>query len=177
MTIAGRSLKPRYSPSTTLIAAVALLLILFVASTSLFFLPEEEQISPGMQALSQQNEAMHSEWLAKRPDEFRYVVERGCFCAAAYMRPYAVSHEQGKDDIAWFRASGDDTYPPAPPEPVSIDDLFELIATAAGAASSLEVSYNSRFAYPTRVVIDWSADVADDEQRFDVRDFEVLRYN
>lgn len=176
MTIAGRSLKPRNSPSATLIAAVALLLILFVTSAFFFVLPDTRQ-SPELIAIGEQNRAMHAEWIANRPLEFRYVVDRSCACTTAYTQPYSVISRHGSDDVAWYRPTTDALDPETPPEALVIDDLFALIDRASAEAASLEVSYNSRFAYPARVVIDWSADLDDDGERYDVFDFEVLQYN
>lgn len=176
MTIAGRSLKPHHVPSTTLLAGVALLLILFVTTAWFFVLPETGR-SPEMLALGERNEAMLAEWSARRPGEYRYVVERNCDCSSDYTRPYSVSYVGGIHTVGWFRSMREESGLAAPPDAVLVEDLFALIRRASAEADALEVSYSARFAHPTRVVIDWSAEAADDEQRFDVRDFEVLQYN
>lgn len=176
MTIAGRSPKPHHVPSTTLIAGVALLLILFVTTAWFFVLPETGR-SPEMLALGERNEAMLAEWSARRPGEYRYVVERNCNCSSDYTRPYAVSFVDGVHTVGWFRSLREEADLATPPDAVLVEDLFALIQRASAEADVLEVSYSARFAHPTRVVIDWSAEAADDEQRFDVRDFEVLRYD
>ena len=163
--------------ATTLIAVALLLLILFVSAG--FLLVLEPPATAGRGALDAEFERHAELWLSRRPQAFRYVVERSCFCAPEYRQPYLV-HEEGDDRTVTFAsplAPESRENRGTPPEPELIGDLFTLVRRALAEADTVDVTYDSAFGYPSSVTIDWSYEIADEEQYFSVRDFEVIEYS
>jgi hypothetical protein len=162
---------------TTLIAVALLLLILFV-SAGYFFALDQPALNPGREPLEAAFARNLDLWNSRRPVAFDYVVERDCVCAADYRRPYLARENRQSRAAAYTSplADVDDTASTAPPEPVWLDGLFELIADAIRNAAAVTVAYDPAFGFPTRVDVDWSGQTADDDQRFRVRDFRVIEY-
>lgn len=163
--------------TTTLIAVALLLLILFASAGYVLMLPD----SGGNAARSASSASLESNlalWQSRRPNAFEYVVERSCFCAPDYTRPYRVRERAGQRDTTYASPLSTrdvvDTGPP--PEPVGIDELFALLAEAIPQADEVSAVYDPAFGFPTRITIDWSYAMADEEQRFSIRDFEVIEY-
>lgn len=162
---------------TTLIAVALLLLILFV-SGGYFFALDQPGIQSGREPLAAAFEQNLDLWKSRRPVAFEYVVERECFCVRDYRRPYLAREQRGLRVAVYASplAGVDDTPSATPPEPVWVDDLFGLIEDAIRNADAVSVVYDPAFGFPTRVDIDWSQQAADEEQRFLVRDFQVVEY-
>ena len=64
-----------------------------------------------------------------------------------------------------------------PPRPVWIDDLFEIVMQAVSDGDNVSVSYDVRFGYPTMVDIKRDDKGTDADDRYEIRDLEVLEYN
>jgi len=141
--------KTGYQP-TSLIAAVLLLLLIFVFA-GYFFTLYESGLSPEQETLLARLQENRLAWQEKRPPEFRYVVQRDCECPLDYTEPFTViEYLDEPDNQAW------------------IDGFFATIEKAILDEVAITVSYDPRFNYPNDFAI--AA-----EQTF-VRDFEVLRY-
>jgi len=141
--------KTGYQP-TSLIAAVLLLLLIFVFA-GYFFTLYESGLSPEQETLLGRLHENRNAWQEKRPPEFRYVVERECECPLDYTKPFtAIEYLDAPDNQAW------------------IDGFFAAIEKAILDGVAVTASYDPRFNYPNDFAI--AA-----EQTF-VRDFEVLRY-
>jgi hypothetical protein len=161
---------------TTLIAVALLLLILFVSGGYFLMLPDSATIDRRDTLLSSFNNNL-AYWESRRPIEFEYIVERACFCAPDYIRPYRVRERSEYRDTSFVVLIDiEPTDIGSPPEPVTIDGLFALLADAITAADEVSVIYDPAFGFPTSVTIDWSTGQADEEQRFLVRDFQVIEY-
>ncbi|MDX1498860.1 MAG: DUF6174 domain-containing protein [Woeseiaceae bacterium] len=163
--------------ATTLIAVALLLLILFVSAGFLLVL-EKPAASAGRGALEAEFERQAEFWAARRPRAFRYVVERSCFCAPDYRQPYVVREEGDVHSVAFASPLAPESreYRGTPPEPELIGNLFDLVRRALAEADAVDVSYDPAFGFPASITIDWSYDLADEEQYFSVRDFEVIEY-
>ncbi len=162
--------------TVTLIAGVALLLVLFISSAYFFVIPDPSTNTGHPQIASRLDDAT-TLWQERQPSHYRYVVERVCFCTPEYRRPYRVTVDANGPDFA-FMGPVDAGGPGAasPPEPFAIADLLTLLQRGVTEADAVEVAFDSRFGYPTHLRIDWSQQMADEEQEFYVRDFEVLTY-
>lgn len=141
--------KTGYQP-TSLIAAVVLLMILFVCIGYFFFL-YQPGLSPDQQAALVELRDRQAEWETERPPAFRYEVERQCDCPLEYIQPFTVIESlDDVDNHAW------------------IDGFFVLIENTMLAGEPVSVSYDARFGYPNDFTIG-------SEDTF-IRDFEVLQY-
>lgn len=162
---------------TTLIAAALLLLILFITA-GYFFMLQAPAVKPDREPLRLAYDRNLALWESRRPVAFEYVVARDCFCVPDYRRPY-LARESGDRRLAVYAsplAPQNDATATEPPGVVWLDDLFALIGEAIGSADAITVIYDPGFGFPTSVSIDWSYEVADEEQRFTVRDFQVIEY-
>ncbi|MGI9270818.1 MAG: DUF6174 domain-containing protein [Woeseiaceae bacterium] len=136
---------------TSLIAAVLLLLVVFVCVAYFFFL-STPHLSAELNASLVELQVRRDEWLEKRPPAYRYVVQRECDCPLDYIEPFTVfEYLDEPDRESW------------------IDESFEALETAMQSGNDVSVRYDPRYSYPN----DYSID---DEQTF-VRDFDVLRYD
>lgn len=171
-----RGSKDRYQ-LTTLIAVALLVMIMFVAVGYFFMIVDSERPPerPGMQATLDTNREL---WDSRRPVAFRYVVERHCQCDIEYRRPYTGMEQDGYRTAQFSSPLQQDSTANAgaPPEPLWLDDIFDLLVTAIGEARVLNASYDPGFGFPTNVSIDWSSADDDDALRIIVRDFEVIEY-
>lgn len=141
--------KTAYQP-TSLIAAVLLLLLIFVFA-GYFFTLYAPGLSPKQDSMLAKLRENRIAWEEKRPPEFRYVVERQCECPLDYTEPFTVvEYLDEPDNQAW------------------IDGFFTALEKSILDEVTVTVSYDPRFNYPNDFAI--AA-----EQTF-VRDFEVLRY-
>lgn len=136
--------------TTSIIAGLLLLLILFVSVGYLYFL-HQPGLSPQQHADLIELRKRRAEWEQERPPAFRYEIERQCDCPLDYIEPFTVvEYLDEADNHAW------------------IDDFFVLIENTMLAGEPVAVSYDARFGYPNDFTIG-------EEDTF-VRDFEVLRY-
>lgn len=163
--------QPRFQ-SATLIAGALLLLIIFVAGGYILTtqpLLVETATTPEFEAFDR----ARNMWERRKPDAVRYTVDRDCFCAPDYREPYVVVDRGGQREFAYaqFVQHGGST---EPPEPLTIDDLFVLLEQAHAEADSVTVSYDPDFGFPDNLRIDWSEQMADEEQGFYVRDLRPL---
>jgi len=62
-----------------------------------------------------------------------------------------------------------------PRDPVWIEDLFSMIGRALDGGARVSVGYNYLYGYPELVDLSPGDDAAAAVERFEVRDFEVLR--
>ncbi|MEM1175872.1 MAG: DUF6174 domain-containing protein [Pseudomonadota bacterium] len=168
------SVKPKPAfQIATLLAGVVLLLIVFVSAGYFFTLGEIGATKPPIVAELERQEAL---WRASEPTYYGYTVDRECYCAADYREPYTVTIDGGLRSFGYSRGlqAANPGAPQTPPEPVTIDDLFQLLHNAATQADTLSVSYDSEFGYPETIRIDWQEALADEEQYFTIRDFRRL---
>ena len=139
---------------TTFLALVLLLLILFISAAYFFFIPAPDESSDDgdrLAVLAQRRAA----WEAERPASFRYVVDRDCYCERTYVEPYVIA---------------------APPGPVWIDDLFDLIEQSLREEKSVDVEYHRDLGFPVSIVVHPQPAPPDSVFRVEVRDFEILEY-
>lgn len=140
---------------------------LFLATLLLAAAGCADVTSPGEQG---QLDAARARWHAQGSDSYTVELTRGCFCVLGGRR-MTVTVKHGAVVGADYLDSGGPvetallTYIP------TIPDLFDLIQDALDRrpASFLAI-YDPTYGYPTRVEIDFSASVADDELAITARD-------
>lgn len=162
---------------TTFLALVLLLLILFVSAAYFFFIPAPGD-PPGNRDLLAELTDRRKTWNARRPAAFRYVVDRDCYCERTYVEPYVATEESGSKFAAFTieveTASGE--FIAAPPGPVWIDDVFDLVEQSIREQKHVEVGYDREFGFPSSVLVHPVPRQPDSVYRVEVRDFETLEY-
>ena len=149
--------------STTLIAGVVLLLILFALAGYYFVLPDLERSQQADQLLANVD-VEWQRWNSTKPVSYRYVVERECYCPGEDTSPYTVT------------VAGDSMTDALSPNAIRIDDLFLIASNAASASRRVDVVFDARFGYPTRVTIDDLEGTRASVETYRIRDFEVIDY-
>ena len=111
-------------------------------------------------------------WVANRPDSYEFVMTRSCLCSADFMRPVlvvvsgmTVTGRTRIDDGSPLPAEWDTSFP-------SIDGLFDLMDDARMRHyAAVNAVYDTVAGYPTSVLLDYQANVADDESHYAVSAF------
>lgn len=161
---------------TSLLAVVALLMIVFLTSAWFFFTaspPVPEETARAIAQLHAQKEI----WNNAKPASYRYVVERDCACALTFTTPYLAFEDRGAKSVRFSDldlARFDDDIA-VPDDPVWIDDLFASIERSFERGDALTVRYDPRYGFPT--FVGRVTEESSDEFRISVRDFEVLEYD
>jgi len=158
-----RPWKKTYFQSTTLIAVVVLLAIVFTLVGYLFVLPDVERSRHREQLLADLAENL-DRWRASEPLAYRYVVEHDCFCPDEDTSPYGVTITNGEVSAA------------SRPNVLRVDDLFAIAMNAASGPSHVDVVFAATFSYPSRITIDDLAGRLRSIESYSVRDFEVIEY-
>lgn len=162
---------------TTFLALVLLLLILFISAAYFFMIPAPEK-TPGHKGLLVELATNRSTWESGRPASFRYVVDRDCYCDPTYIEPYVASEERGNQSAAFVIEVESSTgeFVSTPPEPVWIEDLFDLIEQSVRDDNSVDVEYDKEFGFPISIVVHPDPAPPDSGYRVEVRDFEITDY-
>jgi hypothetical protein len=162
---------------TTFLALVLLLLILFISAAYFFMIPAPDK-TPGQEDLLAKLAASRSAWESGRPASFRYVVDRDCYCDPAFVEPYVASEERGSKSAVFVIEIESSTgeFISAPPEPVWIDDLFDLIEQSVAGDEHVEVEFDKNLGFPVSILVHADASPPDSDYRVEVRDFEITEY-
>jgi hypothetical protein len=109
-------------------------------------------------------------WLAQGSASYSYELTRGCFCVLAG-RPIIVTVENGSVVEAEYADSKTAVDAAFLDYLETVPDLFDKIDDAiVRRVASLVARYDPTYGYPTRIEIDYSATVADDEITYSARD-------
>lgn len=161
--------------STSLIAVVLLLLIMFTSAAWFVMFPEESSLSP-TPGFEQRLRLNIERWDDKRPASFRYVVQRTCDCPAMDMRPFIATEERGLKTARFLipveSSSGE--LLDEPPHPIWISDVFNDLRQSAPNAQVIEARFHARYGFPESATIDLGQ--ASSKVQYTIRDFEVLEY-
>ena len=162
---------------TTFLALVLLLLVLFVSAAYFFYIPAPGDASGARDLLTELSDRRRA-WDESRPAAFRYVVDRDCYCERTYVEPYIATEEHG-GRLAAFTIEIETTtgeFVAVPPEPLWIDELFDLVEQSIREEKHVEVSYDKEFGFPSSVMVHPVPRSPDSVYRIEVRDFETLEY-
>lgn len=119
-------------------------------------------------------ERARDRWYATSVYEYEVTVDRRCQCT--YTGPIRMLVRGGVPVAAVDRYSGAPVslsvlryYP-------SVEELFDLIDDALfGSTSDVDVSYDHSYGFPRVTYIDYDRFYTDDDLRFELREFRVLR--
>ncbi len=109
-----------------------------------------------------------TKWEAVGPASYTYRLQVTCFCVAEYVQPVHITVQDGAVTAVTSATTGD-ALPPneAALFQITIDSLFNWVATAAGgAADAVTAEYDATLGYPRVVSIDYFTDAVDDEIEF-----------
>ena len=157
--------------TTTLLAIVVLLIILFSLVGYYFILPDLERARQREQVLA--DLATNGErWRETEPVAYRYVVERDCYCPEEETSPYVVTIDRGKTTVRYIANAAS-----VPPAVVRLEELFALATEAASASRQVDVVFAAGLGYPARVRIDDLEGGRGSVESYSIRDFEVIAYD
>ena len=158
---------------TTHVAVVLLVLILFVAVGYFFSLAKPDEHASRL-AMSEELQENRARWENRRPATFQYVVDRGCDCPDEVSKAYIVTEESGRRATRFPIPveSSTGVMLDAPPNPVWIDDIFELAEKTLRSGKPIDAYYNHAYGYPERLVLDPDENSIKTSLRFEIRDFE-----
>lgn len=115
-------------------------------------------------------------WNQQNISNYRYTLTRSCFCTAEARGPVIVEVRNGVTTSVTSVATGQPVSADLFKEYDTVPKLFNVIKDAiARKASSLTVEYNSTLGYPTKINIDYNAQIADEELYLTVENFEVIQ--
>jgi len=103
-------------------------------------------------------------WEGAALRSYRFHYDRTCFCLPAANGPAVVTVRDGVVTNVELLQSSETIGEPILAEFPTIEDLFDLIATAIdGGWDKLEVEYDEALGFPTTLAVDPSTTTADDE--------------
>jgi hypothetical protein len=115
-------------------------------------------------------------WTAQNILDYRYVLENRCFCVAEVRQPVQIEVRSGQmRSIKTYDGdrSVNEEYFEAYD---TIPKLFDLIQKSVDQkAAKISVDYDLKLGFPTRIFIDRSEMIADEEISLDIYGFEIIR--
>ena len=125
---------------------------------------EQRQLSTQQQA-----------WASARPAAYTFRYRVSCFCRNGMVK-YRVRVRDGRVvEAAQIEPLPSDAAFPAPIDGyLTVDSLFATLAEAyERKADRVDVTFDTRYHFPTRIQIDWLRDAIDDEVTIDADGFVV----
>ena len=117
-------------------------------------------------------------WESRHITHYRFSLDVRCFCAFTGQLPLSIEVKDGQV-ISETDKSGQPVasqFKGAFAKYDSIEKLFDLLDAAQhGGADLVSITYDPQYGYPQTAYIDYRINVSDDENRFTVSDFEVLK--
>ena len=145
--------------SSALVAAVLLVVIIFVTAPYFTTIPQAE-FSEQQELLLAELYAKKQRWEESRPVSFRYVVERKCACPIEHTKPFPVVEDLAAKNlrVSW------------------IDDFFIAIEDAILDSAHVAITYDALYSFPVAIVISYPDGPEDSWREIYVRDFDIIRY-
>jgi hypothetical protein len=108
-------------------------------------------------------------WRARVSDSYTFTVNRGCFCVLGG-QTVTVTVSNGAVTTAEYESSGAAVDKALLTYVSTVPDLFDLIQSAIDAKpAQFAATYDPVYGYPTRIEVDYSANVVDDELAISAR--------
>lgn len=172
----SRRKRPRSSYQLATYLAVALSLMLIFVSAGYVLIIANPESARTQDDILEEIELHRATWDTSRPEGYRYVVERDCSCPAEDQKSFIVTEQSGRKSarfpIPVESASG--ALLTSPPKPVWLDDVFRIAKEAANDGRILDIGFDPTLGYPTQVEILRGEDPREKNDRFEIRDFEIL---
>lgn len=133
-------------------------------------LPEQPGPTGEPAARSPELDAARERWAAAGYDAYQMTLHRSCFCPEDYRGPFEVTVQDGAVVEATFNGAPMDTE-----RVLTVDDLFALIEDAYSRdAEMVSVDYDPETGVPTRIQIDYSSQMVDEEVGYTVSDLSAV---
>ncbi|WP_340139631.1 DUF6174 domain-containing protein, partial [Trichormus variabilis] len=114
-------------------------------------------------------------WNSKNISNYRYTLSNSCFCIPEARGPVVIEVRNGQTTSITAVNPGQAVNPQFFQKYNTIPKLFNVIQNAIQSqASSLDISYNHKFGYPTQINIDYNSQIADEELFLTIENFEVI---
>lgn len=130
----------------------------------------QSQVAPAPKTLSEANEL----WQQKEIRDYQATVQRTCYCPADLVQPIRLTVVGGK--VAEFEGLEQpvENMTRADAQGLSVEGLFGFIRQAQERdPHKLEVTYDARLGFPTRIIYDGHPMIADDERQYQLTDFKT----
>ncbi len=115
-------------------------------------------------------------WFNAGISDYQFTIARVCECLPEMAGPVVVEVRGGAVAERTY-ASGTSVDPQYADLFTAVPGLFDLIDEAIRRdAAGLAVRYNSEYAYPESIQIDWVAGAVDDEVSYRITDFALLTF-
>ncbi len=117
-----------------------------------------------------------AQWDGQGVTHYRYQLTISCFCPFMDVIPVTVEVRDGKI-VSLTDVTGEplgDQFRESFEKAATVEGLFTLAQDALKNADKVEVVYDSKFSFPSSIVIDWIEMAIDDERSYYVTEFEVL---
>ena len=111
-------------------------------------------------------------WQRQGIDDYRYVLTAGCECLAEWVRPTEVLVRDGETIAVRYLNNYDSNVWSRFRELDAAEKLFDFVEDAYDRdAARVEVDYHPDFGVPTRILVDYDREIADDEIVINVAEF------
>lgn len=169
-----QSQRDRTISSTSAIGVVSLAVVALTIAAGYVLLsgPKEATEREIFQRELEINRAL---WLERRPNDFRYVISRICFCGSELTRPYLVTHSGERVTVEYVEPGSSQpvAYASPPSNPVVIDDVFPILEVAIATAYQLRVEYNQEYGFPAYLYFDPYVETTDGHDGYEIQYFSV----
>ena len=115
-------------------------------------------------------------WNKQNLSNYRYTLSNGCFCIPDARGPVVIEVRNRQTVSVTSVETGQAVDPQFFQRYNTIPKLFNVIEDAIKRqAFSLDVEYNHRYGYPTKINIDYNAQIADEEIFLTIQNFQVIK--
>lgn len=127
-----------------------------------------------LEQMTTELETMQSLWESQDLDTYRYQFHWQCFCLPDYVETVWVTVEDGEVSSVQAVDPNYEGNLPDLSEYRTINGLFGLIRDGIeNQASEIRVTYNDSSGYPVSAYIDYDFNMADEERRFEILEFDT----
>lgn len=163
------SVKNERASKNGLLMLITFVAVAILAVAAFFALPA---LNRGVGSGSQSPLAL---WEAQGIENYRFTLERNCFCLTEATRPTVIQVRDGKAVAFTYADDGTSADPLYFQNYSTVEELFAVLEQAqAENPVRFDVTYDTETGIPTDVAIDISEMMADEEIFFTVTNFEAL---
>ena len=114
-------------------------------------------------------------WNQQNISNYRYTLGRSCFCTPEARGSVIIEVRNGRTTSVTSVATGQPVNPEFFQKYDTVPRLFDLIRDAIKRkADNLDVKYNSTLGYPTQINIDYSFQIADEEEYLTIENLQQI---
>ncbi|NEO95359.1 MAG: hypothetical protein F6K56_36310 [Moorea sp. SIO3G5] len=122
----------------------------------------------------QQLQENQKRWETQKLDNYRYRLQVSCYCIGDVTKPVFVEIRNGETSSIVATDSGKPVNRKYFDNYDSVSKLFDVVQKAIDQDYyKLDVTYDATLGYPTKIDMDFRAEIADDERTLTIDNFEV----